>query len=301
MKEWLVPPNIIALSRAVVERQPLAAVQPLLTDAAEWVLPSQWQTTLFQLGYRLRGLDVTRNEALRNRHQDRKRCFVIGNGPSLATMDLRPLRNELTVGANSFYKHPQADVVDLKYLCSGDHRFFVDEPRALEWHRTIEQRLPRTTLLMHSGVRGLMKQHGIYAHHDVHVFQNGLKARHHAQVHFDLTRPLNVGVSTGSLLAIPLAIFMGVREIYLIGFDCNWLESYNTSYHFYTQHELWREFDSVETDTKRYDVALTSVLREFRSHHLIQQRARSLGIRICNAGVGGRLDAHPRVRYEDLF
>jgi hypothetical protein len=33
-----------------------------------------------------------------------KRCFVIGNGPSLKKMDLSPLKNELTIGFNGLYK-----------------------------------------------------------------------------------------------------------------------------------------------------------------------------------------------------
>src|ERR1700738_2271379 len=37
-----------------------------------------------------------------NKYRDR-RCFVIGNGPSLGKMDLSPLRDEITIGCNGLF------------------------------------------------------------------------------------------------------------------------------------------------------------------------------------------------------
>src|SRR6476646_10859762 len=48
---------------------------------------------------------IARNAELRNRHKERTRCFVIGNGPSLKTQDLTLLKDEITIVANSFFKH----------------------------------------------------------------------------------------------------------------------------------------------------------------------------------------------------
>jgi hypothetical protein len=39
----------------------------------------------------------------RNKYKGRP-CYIIGNGPSLAKMDLSPLRNEITIGCNAIYK-----------------------------------------------------------------------------------------------------------------------------------------------------------------------------------------------------
>jgi hypothetical protein len=304
MKDWLLPPHIVTLRKAMSGNEPLAAMRPLLVELAAWLLPSRVQQLLLETVQRVGGPELSGNALLKNKHCASRRCFVIGNGPSLGDMDLSPLANELTIGANSFYMHPQADLVNLDYLTCGDASFFVDAPRSIEWHRTIERRLPNTTLVMNPGILALMRRHGVYRNHRVHVYQNGLKALHAEHVHFDFTRPLNVGVTTGSLLAIPLAIFLGAREIYLIGFDCNWLESYSGSYHFYKTHEIWKEFDSPAADPRtkgQYEVELAMALREFRAHAMIAERTRQLGIRVINATRGGRLDTYPRVRYEELF
>jgi hypothetical protein len=303
LRDWVVPEQWLALAHELYQRRGHKRLRPLLTEAASWFVPPSLQALLVSAGHRTLGLDVGANVRLRDRHLGARRCFVIGNGPSLGEQDLRPLAREFTIGANSFYKHPHADEVGLKYLCSADARFFADEPRSVEWHRLIEKHLPDTTLLMNPEIQALMRKHGLYRRNVVHVFANGIKARHARHVHFDLTRPLNVGATTGSMLCIPLAAYLGFKEIYLLGFDCNWLQSSTASYHFYSRHELWKEFDSVGADDRvdRYEVVLNATLRDFRAHYMIAQRTRELGIRVVNATRGGLLDAYPRMKYEDLL
>jgi hypothetical protein len=41
---------------------------------------------------------------LRDKHKG-KRCFIIGNGPSLKNMDISKLKNEITIGSNGIYKN----------------------------------------------------------------------------------------------------------------------------------------------------------------------------------------------------
>ena len=37
----------------------------------------------------------------KNQYEDKNRCFILGTGPSLAQIDLEPLKNEITIGVNS--------------------------------------------------------------------------------------------------------------------------------------------------------------------------------------------------------
>jgi hypothetical protein len=297
---WALPPHLRFLLRGGERR---ALRQRALRDLANWTLPAGVQDALLEALYALRGNRVRDNATLHRRHEGARRVFVIGNGPSLKGMDLSPLAGEITIGANSFYKHPDAARCGLRYLCIGDERFMIDEPRALEWHRTIEATLPGVVLLLHPDARALVRKHGLYRGNEVHYFQRGVVVPYAEMVRFDLTRPLNVGNTTGSQLAIPLAVYLGFREIYLLGFDCNWLESYTGSYHFYETHAQFPEFDSLKTDDRwgRYEDHLIFALRDYEAHRLIAARTAQLGVRVMNAGRGGLLDTYPRVRFEDLF
>jgi hypothetical protein len=240
---------------------------------------------------------------LEGRHAGTRRCFVIGNGPSLKGMDLRPLAGEFTIAANSFYKHPDASAIDLKYLCIFDPHFMQDQPRAVEWHQTVAQTLPGATMVLHESARPLVVRHGLYAGREVHYARSGFQTHELKYVDFDLRRPRNVGMTTGSTIAIPLAIFLGFREIVLIGFDCNWLADTGRSYHFYDTHEYFPEFDSVDKDGRGYgyEAFLRIIQREFESHRLIRAKAESLGVRIVNATQGGLLDVYERADYAALF
>ena len=236
------------------------------------------------------------NRQLSGRYAGERRCFVIGNGPSLKDMNLKPLADEYTIAANSFYKHPDAGTIGLDYLCINDPHFMQDEPRSVGWHRAISERLPAVRLMLNEAAVPLVGEHGLYAGHEVHYVRSGPWTHRAAAINLDFTRSLNVGMTTGSSVAIPLALTLGFQEIYLIGFDCNWLAGTSVSYHFYQTHEHFPEFDSVEKDTRgfTYEDELRSALREFESHRLLCQKATMLGARIVNATVGGLLDVYER-------
>jgi hypothetical protein len=218
-------------------------------------------------------------------------------------MNLRPLTDEYTIAANSFYKHPDASAIGPDYLCINDPHFMIDEPRSVSWHRTIADKLPAVRLVLNEAARPLVSAHQLYSGHEVYYVKWGPWTHHAASVNLDFRRPLNIGMTTGSSVAIPLALSLGFREIYLIGFDCNWLESTSASYHFYKTHEHFPEFDSVDKDTRDvvYEDELSTALREFESHRLLREKAKSLGARIVNATKGGLLDVYERREFAECL
>jgi len=217
-------------------------------------------------------------------------------------MDLTPLAGEFTIGANSFYKHPNAATIGLRFLCIFDPHFMKDEPRSVDWHRTIERQLPLASLMLHYSARALVEKHNLYPGREVFYARSGIQTGQAKLVDFDFTKPRNVGMTTGSTIAIPLAIYLGFKEIYLIGFDCNWLANTGASYHFYDSHEQFPEFDSIANDNRGYgyESFLKIILREFESHRLIRSKAEASGVHIFNATEGGLLDTYPRVNYSDV-
>jgi len=303
LKRWLLPPHLQLALRVLRGQEPRAHRTRFYREVVGSLLPIEIQMALLGLWYRIDGLDVSNNRTLRRKHADRQRCFVIGNGPSIGDMDLSVLAGEVTIGANSFYKHKDAVAVGLDYLCIGDATFWEDTPKAVEWHRIIESKMPDTTMMFHADARALIRRHGLYSGNQVHLYRHGITVSSPELVHYDFTKPLNVGHCAGSRLAIPLAVYLGFREIYLLGFDASWLDAYEGSYHFYETHQQWPEFDSQAADGRhpRYADQLINALRDFDSHQLLAESAPLHGARILNAGRGGRLDMYPRVAFESLF
>src|SRR6185295_17903585 len=80
----------------------------LLSEGArQWLrrrtIRRRFQTRVTQADRRILAL----NAALRGRHAGRC-CFVLGNGPSLAQVDLTALAGEISIGMNSIHRHPDS-------------------------------------------------------------------------------------------------------------------------------------------------------------------------------------------------
>jgi len=300
ISHWLLTPNAHLLLRILRGKEPRAHYMRFFREIVAWTTPPEIQSLLLSTVNTLRGNDVSDNGQLRDVHRG-KRCFVFGNGPSLKEFDLRLLRNEITIGANSFYKHPQASEVDLKFLCIGDASFMEDTPQCVRWHQIIAEQLPNTTLMLNPAARALIRKHRLYPHHHVHFYRHGVPANHSGIAHFDFEKPLVVGHNTGSRLSVPLGIYLGCPEIVLLGFDANWMENYRGSYHFYDKHELFPEFDSQATDQRwpRYADQLINALRDFEAHSILAEAARDRGVRILNGSPTSLLDMYPRVNFSD--
>ena len=274
-----------------------------LRTITDWTLPPAVKQVLKN---KLRAASVVRapaNAALRGRHQGERRCFVIGNGPSLGRMDLTALAGEVTIAINSFYNHPQAQVVNPHYLCVADPHFFADTPANLAWHRQLSATSPRAVVVLNADARPLVERHGLYKGHQT-FFVPLEPARSDAPAPVaDLATPNSNGTTTGTLLAIPLALYLGFSSVYLVGFDANWMEDVTASYHFYKSHDLYPEFDSVMADNRgfKYEDHLVGALEEFRAHRRWKDHAAACGQQIINAGHGGVLDAYPRVPFASLF
>lgn len=276
-----------------------------LQSIADWLIGPRLQEVIKNSIRSLSYKPVLKNRELYGRYQGAKRCFVIGNGPSLKNMDLTPLANEVTIGANSFYKHPDAKKIGLDYLCIYDAHFMADNAQCMEWHKIIESEMTEAKFVFNAAGEALVKKYGLYSGRDVYYVSHGSNTDKPEEVNLDFSLPLNSGVTTGSAVAIPLALSLGFSEIYLLGFDCNWLEDMSRSYHFYDTHEQFPEFDSTSKDSGSrkgsYESELRMVLGEFVSHRMLRDKACSMGVRIINATEGGLLDMYERQKYSSLF
>ncbi len=303
MRNWILPPHLQYLWRIARGNEPRAHIMRFAREVVAWAVPTEVQSFLLSRMHDIRGVDVSRTAKLANRHQGEGRCFVIGSGPSLKGMDLSPLVHEYTIAHNSFYKHPDAEQIGLNYLCIADESFFEDHERSVAWHQIIESKLPDVELMFHGAAKSLIRKHGLYANHSIYYYRHGVTVHYPELVHFDFTKPRNVGHTVGSTVGIPLAVYLGFKNIYLIGFDANWLDDYGGSYHFYDAHDQWPEFDSLQTDYRqpRYQDQLIFAQREYHSHYLLAEATAKLGVQIYNATGAGHLDMYPRVNYKELF
>lgn len=259
--------------------------------------PDPAEKRLLAFRYRMasEGHAITRNEARINRwynHDKGKRAFLIGNGPSLNKCDLSLLRNEITIGVNSiFLKTEELGGLPTHYVVEDN---FVAEDRAAEIN----------------ALTGTNKWFGNYLNYslsgdDVHWLN--VRMRYDSYPGFpyfstDIARQAWTGGSV-TYLCMQLAFFLGIKELYLIGFDHHYEVPKDTVID-------GLKYTSTSDDPNHFDP--TYFGKGLRWHapmtermELGYDRARRMyerfGRKIYNATVGGHLEVFERVDYASLF
>lgn len=231
-----------------------------------------------------------------------KRCFIMGNGPSLSKMDLRPLRNEVTIGSNGVYK---------LFEEWGFHTMYY----TMEDVAQVEDR--RADLPNARGplrIFGLDNAYCVPAREDTlfanvirysHPFENWWK-RYYPGFSRDFSSCVYLG-STVTYMNLQLAFYLGCDPVYLIGVDHDYGEL--------TEHfppgkieitpEVYKMLESIHC-MKGYHkiggtIGVPYVKEQEQAFACALEAFKSDGRELYNAGVGSKLETLPTVSFKNLF
>lgn len=245
-------------------------------------------------------IPVNQNEfralRFRNRYKDR-RCFIIGNGPSLRVDDLEELhsKNELTFASNKIFR-----IFD-STLWRPSFYAIVDPGVAKAEAKNIET-LVQSHIFSASYLKTLFLNRS-----DIIYFRSMTRL----QAFKDTKAPnLFVEIPCGGTVAytmIQLATWMGFNELILLGVDFDYklnnlvpspdfpgLQSYtpdNTKNYFAS--------DYIKDGESVIAPDLSRIGETYK--HLAYLASKDLCPRIINATRGGKLDFFPRGAFEGLF
>jgi hypothetical protein len=211
--------------------------------------------------------------------------YIIGNGPSIGDFDLSELRGQKVIVMNNFHLAAWKNDVDIVAHC-------IAEPWASpSWDRdqiraAILGTSSRTYWLDISSL-GKLGNLGINKslHYALPVWEPGLWG----------DRPIRLDqgtlvYQTTAQLAIQVGLFMGFREITLLGFDHDWLASPDYSRHFYST-----EKDSTDKlGQMSYLQIILFMQRMWEIYGRLEATARRGNARIQNASAKTYLDIFER-------
>ena len=208
-----------------------------------------------------------------------RRCFIIGNGPSLNHMDLSPLREEITFGlnrANLLFERIGAPTTFLvavnRYVIEqfGEEIAAQKAIRLMPWHRRISSGTSTGVLYFNTRTR--------------------------AEFSFDPTREGVWEGDTVTFVAMQLAHFFGFSPVILIGVD----------HRFSTTGEPHTLVTASENDPNHFDPSyfgpgvrwqLPDLANSERSYRAARSAFHAHGRQILDATVGGALTVFPKVEY----
>lgn len=243
---------------------------------------------------------IARNTALHDAHKGR-RGFVVGNGPSLGSQDLRPLRDETTFVMSGFWKHPIVRTWQPTYYCIADSGYF-DGSRAMDrFFRAVKRRIRGSKFIIPLEGYRQVRHHGLLPFERTYFipFGGAIETGPTGGIDFADLVP---SVRSVSQLGIMTALYTGCNPIYLLGMDHDWLAHRGKDKHFYKGKTI-QGHPLAHNDLRRipYRRDLESALALWKGYETLAAVAESGGQTILNASAGGFLDVFPRVKYESLF
>lgn len=248
----------------------------------------------------------------RNRHRG-ERCFIMGNGPSLNKMDLNLLAGETVFCCNSifllfdriawrptYYTCVDSRVLpdragDIDEMLSASTEITAFFPCVVEDHTSARTRTPIRKIIPPGPNRYYFQERFNEVTDDPFTMFS-------ADIDEYVVQPYTVAITM-----LQLAVYMGFKDVYLIGCDTDYT----------VPKDIIRESGSeialtsrTNSDANHFDPRYFGAGRKWHDpqtdmmieHHKHAKKACDLlGVKVINATVGGKLEVYPRVEFDALF
>jgi hypothetical protein len=274
----------------------------------DWLLPPQiFRLLTFyrpaELAFFLTHYSVlAANGDLRNRHAG-ERGFILCNGPSVKRQNIRPLARETVFSVSSGFHHPDFDFVRPRYHCVPQLTYGeLTEEKAVTFFQLMNEKIGGAELFLATQEYDLVYRHGLFPGRKIHYVC--LAKRYppsNARQIPDLTKPV-LRVQTVPVMVLMIAMFMGFRELYLLGTDHDWFVTKRYDYFFDRSALGWTDAGVKEDGALQTTLLdeLSTIRKVWEQYQAIAQIASFAGIKIYNATDGGMLDVFERKRLEDV-
>lgn len=231
------------------------------------------------------------------------RCFIMGNGPSLSQMNLDILQGEYVWGQNRCYLLFDRILWRPAFYISVDTRVTPDNADEIN---DLFAAYPKTLFFFPTHFRidqTLRSAPNTFWYHETPIDEGRLPD---GAFTIDATDRV-YSVSTVTIAAMQLAVFLGFNPIYLIGCDTNYRVPDTAKFE---DPEQFRITATQDDDVNHFVPNYFGVGKKYHQPHpermiahyrLAKQVCDRLGVSVVNATVGGQLEVFPRIDYDNLF
>lgn len=256
--------------------------------------------------------ELSRTKKLQNKHKG-ERCFIVGNGPSLKYHDLNQLTEERVFTVNYMMKSKDFKILNSDYHLFFDPVVFELKPKVKEdkeridmIHSTLKSNPDLTYIIPYRRRANFMN---LFPNHKFKFIYNYKTYTPHQTKTSQLHR-ITPGFQNVIIYAINTAIYMGFKEIYLLGVDMTgFLEHFEHNKvneqwgHSYTKTEEEKAFviETLKKNKIDNEFYLKTYGKTLEQLKLIYAHATRNNVKLLNASQHGAIDFIPRVTYDALF
>jgi len=230
---------------------------------------------------------------LKDKHKNR-RAFLIGNGPSLQIKDLSSLKDEVTFAANKIYlAYEKTDWRPTYYLVEDDLVYKQNYKKIVQIEDSIKL-FPQYALDWDKKIEKAIYFSMKYKPNDIDFPQFN-------------PDPL-LGIYWGSTVIFSMiqwAIYMGIKEIYLIGVDFNFTESEGYVINEHGRKDLIcdGEINHFHKDYRKIGEKwnLPNLEIQIKSFTKAKEYSQEHGVKIYNTSRETKLDVFEKINFDLLF
>ena len=249
--------------------------------------------------------DLKKNVELKDKYNN-ERIFILGSGSSILLYDLKVLSNEYVMTQNSFHMHKDIHDIEPNFHCVVP--YYQSEKEYSTWIEYIgdmKEKMPSTSFIWGLDTKALIDNHHpelIKESYYIRTKYNSLTLKK-AKVNISKTIMNIPSVLTQCLT---VAIYLGFKEIYLLGFDLDQICHTNdqTYGRFYGMSKI-TETEFEKDANQRLDVETTDGWYTWwlmnKQFFLIKHFADQNNISIVNGTQGGILSYFKREPIENII
>ena len=221
-----------------------------------------------------------------------ERCFIIGNGPSLKASDLDRLCDEYTFAFNRIYKIFNQTAWRPTYYCSQDEKMLRNSLADIREQIETPYFFAPINLKWYEGIDDLSTDF-FFSMHSPEDF------REKPAFSTDLAHQIEWS-NTVAYTAIQIAVYMGFKEIYLLGVDHSF-SVYQNSKGEIIKDPTAKDYFSDDYNKDKDKLYIPMLDLSTLAFESARDYADAHDIKIYNATRGGKLEVFPRVDFDTLF
>lgn len=224
-----------------------------------------------------------------------KRCFLVGNGPSLTVDQLDLIKDEYSFGCNMIYNIFDQTEWRPSFYCCIDSLYATSiGSELLKMGREIPVITVKTS---YDKVKKRPKRM---------MYVNNVFSENNYQVRGNLLAYCKTKATVMTLMA-EAAFYMGFSEIYFIGVDNS--DTHGTGGHFYNDsHQkqvAMQDINRIKKRLKKNDITMEDIEEHTMNrcnsvYEELKKYADKHGIKMYNATRGGKLEVYQRVNLEEV-
>lgn len=246
---------------------------------------------------------ISSNQKFHNIHQGEK-VFIIGNGPSIKNTDLKKIKNARKMVVSNFYLHEDYNIVKPDYHCFAQFTYTdkFNEDVARKWLSDIGKHSGTPHFFFNISEKRLVDECSSLKEKDInYMYLDALNLDYYDEI--DITNKMMCGQSV-TIDCIQLAIYMGFKEIYLVGIEHS--EIVTGQYDYFYDRDLSKvgDRDTYTSNSgkvvSRFSTQLYTRNCLWKQYERLNEIIDKKGIEIYNATKGGILDIFKRIDYDLL-